>query len=208
METIEAAALNQMIHRTSGLVTVLEYGATLSRVLDERGNDFTVKTKDLKHPKPTKKQKYDNQVSKIRAAAISYYVAGWLLTHPTRYNASAPEGDQTEAAIDKLLEVGMASAAVTHGKNLAQGKSFSLVTVDFGDSVADTLAIETSVNAPHRNPLERSIQAVQFVLDFLGGDLGFQLAKEQDVPTIVSRIPAQFVAAFEQGRRGDLFTKS
>lgn len=171
--------------------------------------------KPLPPPKPTRIEKYHAQVNAVRQSPFAYYVAGWLLTHDSNYNASAPEGEQTDSALEELAAVGMdvltdgSDVTVTHGRNLAQGRSYSVTTEDFGDYVSDSLAAATSVLTPYRGlgtPI-RGIQAKQFVLDFLGGDLNFKLDKTQDVARILSRVPAAFRSAFEQGMRGEKIEK-
>ena len=189
-------------------VTVLESGALSAKVVNARGDEFWVKTVALAAVPLTQAQRREALIDTIRVKPVSYYVAGWLLSHETRYHASAPEGDQTERAMDELEAVGMGDATVTHGANRAQGKSYMVVTEDFGEQIADLLRTETQVNCPRKisdSRQERSIQASHFILAFLGGDLGFVLDKAQNLERIRTRVPEQYKSAFDRGTRSETF---
>jgi hypothetical protein len=198
-----------------------EYGAgSIDGLLPDEGNFVHVQfdsgkafkfpieqLAEIEPPKPTRIEKYYAQVEAVRVAPISYYVAGWLVGHRTDWAASAPEGEQTSAAIDELVAVGMweGQPDITHGENLAVGRCYSATTEDFGSCVADSLAAATTVAAPLRGlgATTRALNAKQFYLDFLGGDLNFKRSKVQDAAHILSRVPAIFRPVFEQGMRGE-----
>jgi hypothetical protein len=182
-------------------VTVSQPGPSLSRVIDNEGREFWVKTVDLKVKKLTRAEQYRASVETIRRNPLSYRLAGWIVAHhDSNLHVSTPPAQQ-DATIDELLQHGVDfdEETLTISADVTHGRSYSVVTEAF--RFANELRLTTQVHSTQYHDTNRvSIQAKQFVLDFLLGDLRFKLGnKRQDVEAILARVPVEFQTAFLYG---------
>lgn len=184
-------------------VEVLQEGSNLTKILMAHGEECFVPTKDLSVPKPTREELYRAQVDVIRNTPVAYQVAGWLATRSANIHVSTPP-KQLDATIEELISHGVdydLGVTLTESTDATQGRSYSVVSDNHG--LSNELFLTTGVVSTiyHDNPNKVSMQAKQFVLDFLLGELKFKLGKDQDVDEIGTRVPSQFMEAFLLGAR-------
>ena len=170
-----------------------------------------VKTDDLlveAPPKLTREQKWELRFRAHLAAIvnlpISYWVAGWILSHSSKFNLSYPPA-QLDQVIEATMKYGVnfTDQTLTESTELTAGWSCSVVTETFPEVAR--LEQETGVKATTYFTLETnrvSMQAREFVLGFLGGTLGFKLGDLQSVPAVRAKVPSEFLAAFDAGYVG------
>jgi len=156
-------------------------------------------------PKLTREQKWELRFRAHLAVLvnlpISYWVAGWILTHPSKFNLSYPPG-QLDQVVDATMKYGVdfTNQTLTESSDLTCGWSCSVVTETFAGR--ERLEEEAGVKATTYFTLDTnrvSMQAREFVLGFLGGTLGFKLGDVQDINAVRTRVPAEFILAFEAG---------
>ena len=152
-------------------------------------------------PKLTREEKYQASVSVIRQSPAAYRVAGWLATHDANFHVSAPPKafENTKNLLDAHgvdFEVGV---TLTESTDATQGRSFSVVADNHG--VGNQLFEETQVQSTvyHDNADKVSMQAREFVLDFLLDELKFKLGKTQNLEAILARVPERFLMEFRAG---------
>lgn len=182
------------------VVEVIQAGETLSKILDSRGNEFSVKTVLLKDLKPTREERYQAKVATIRTQAVSYKVAGWIAAHNSNIHVSTPP-KSLDTTIEELGEHGVdfTDETLTVSTDATQGRSYSIVTDNHGLGNELFLATQVAATVYHDNADKVSMQAKEFVLDFLLDELKFQLGTTQDIERIKNRVPAQFLPAFLEG---------
>jgi hypothetical protein len=89
---------------------------------------------------------------------------------------------------------------LTQSSEKTTGWSCSVVCPELPEDVVKSLENETGTLATrYFNTPNRSIQAQDFVLGFLGGTLGFKLGEPQDIDSIRARVPSQFLPNFDSG---------
>lgn len=185
-------------------VVLLDEVGALRRVRyvdDEDYNSFSTLFSNLKPMKPTREENYRAVVETIRSQPISYYVAGWLASHESNIHVSAPPAQQ-DVTIEELGNHGVEfdDTTFTISTELTQGRSYSVVSNDFG--LSDELELKTSVRSTRYYSGQTgkvSIQAKQFILDFLLDELHFKLGKVQNLEDIRGRVPSKFLSEFERG---------
>jgi len=152
-------------------------------------------------PKLTREEKYQASVSVIRQSPTAYRVAGWLAVHDSNFHVSAPPKsfEDTKNLLDAHgvdFEVGV---TLTESTDATMGRSFSVVTDNpgIGSQFFEETQVATTVY--HNNPDKVSMQAREFVLDFLLDELKFKLGKSQDLAVILARVPERFLMEFRAG---------
>lgn len=152
-------------------------------------------------PKLTREEQYQASTDVIRQSPAAYRVAGWLATHESNFHVSTPPKslDDTKNLLDAHHVDYELGATLTVSTDATQGRSFSVVSDNHGDR--DALFAETQVRSTtyQNNPNKISMQAREFVLDFLLDDLKFKLGKTQDVDAILARVPERFKEQFQTG---------
>jgi hypothetical protein len=175
-------------------------------------NAEVARMKPLAPPKPTRAEKVANKVSAIRSTPHSYYIAGLAAATNGVLHGSTPPS-QLDATQDELFGHGCSDfkvgedEGVTVSTDLTQGRSYSLVMVNHGkrDEYAGVTGVISTLY--QGNEAVVSIQAKEFILDFLLDDLRFKLlgvldrknGKVQDLVTIRGRVPAAFLPDFDRG---------
>lgn len=194
-------------------VIVLEWReAGLSKIYPLQSSEeeaYSVRTDNLKKPKFTIEENTALSVARVHWKSISYYTAGWIYGHNARFQISAPEGKQTDSAIEEMLAVGVDFEEITHGQNKAQGRSYSVVVNDFGSDLRIVLERETGVIATlyHDSMTGKmSFKQKYFILNFLGEELGFFSNKSFE--QIFERIPIRFREVFLRGMHGEFFFRN
>jgi hypothetical protein len=137
----------------------------------------------------------------IRQSPIAYRIAGWLASHEAKFHVSTPPKsfDDTKNLLDAHhvdYEVG---ETLTVSTDATQGRSFSVVADNhgMGNQLLDATQVVSTVY--HDNSDKVSMQAREFVLDFLLDELKFKLGKVQDLDSIFARVPERFVEDFREG---------
>ena len=167
-----------------------------------------VLTNDLfaaKPPKPSRQERdaarFASRLAVIESKDISYWVAGWVLSHRYKFNISHPPSQ-----FDKVVEAAMrydftvADAIVTQSTDKTQGWSCSVVVDEFGEAERVRLEKETGVKATlYHGSYKLSMQQKEFVLGFLGGVLKFRLGEEQQPQDIRQHVPQGHLEAFTAG---------
>jgi len=151
-------------------------------------------------PKPTREETYHAKFDAIRKAPESYYIAGLAAVGPSNIHVSTPPKSE-EKTRDELaahgVEIGDEGYSVSTDRT--SGTSRTLVMPNHG--VADYES-KTGVHssAYYMGSTDHvSINAKQFVLDFLMDTLKFKLGTKQNVDAIRPHVPAEFLAEFERG---------
>jgi hypothetical protein len=161
------------------------------------------KMKPLPPPKPTRIEKYYAQVGVIRRTPESYYIAGRIAAGKANIHVSTPPA-QLSATQDELnghnvdFEVGPGQV-VTVSTDQTQGRSYTVVMPNHGLVYEYEKLTEVRSTFYQGDESTVSIQAKQFILDFLLDELRFKLGKTQDINLIRSRVPAEFLPQFESG---------
>lgn len=175
-----------------------------------------VKTDDLfleRPPKPTKEERKQNRfIDRVKLFAqspMSYRMAGWLASHPTRFNISHPPVQQ-EMVTDILIQykIDIDDAARTIATDASDNWSCRVASEDV--PFRQEFEAETSVLIGHYfyDETRLQIQTREFVMGFLGDMLGFKFNAEwlnraqtdlNEFMKIRSRVPMEFLKSFDEG---------
>lgn len=186
--------------------------------VEKRGEKNLVKvlTSDLfaeKPPKPTKEERerkrFNDRLSVFLSSEWAYRVAGWMASNETRFNISHPPR-QREMIPDILIQyqVDVEDAAITEATDRTDNWSCRVSTQRF--PFVDEFMNETQVLVGDyfHDTSRATIQQREFVLGFLGRELGFVfnaewLNRQQDRPqefeSIRSKVPVEFLHYFDLG---------
>jgi hypothetical protein len=184
-------------------VEVLQEGYNLTKILKIHGEECFVFSDKLTEVVPTREERYAAQVAVIQECSISYQIAGWLVSHESNFHVSTPP-KQLDQTVEELIEHGVdfeLGFTLTESTEATQGRSYSVVTDNHG--LGDQLFLETGIISTtyHDNLDKVSMQAKQFILDFLLDELRFKLGKNQNNEEIRAKIPVKFLSAFDAGVR-------
>ncbi len=156
-------------------------------------------------PKMTRDEKWQLNLqatlAKIRVSPAAYYVAGWIVSHPSKFNLSYPPGQQ-DMVIEATMKYGVdfTDATMTESTDATAGWSCSVVTSKIDPDVRARLDRETDVKCTDYFTTDKvSLQAREFVLGFLGGELGIKLGASPTIDEVRSLVPEQFKGAFDAG---------
>lgn len=188
------------------VVEILISGANLTKILKPDGEECFVSNKDLYDPKPTRAELYKAQVETIRKTPIAYQVAGWIASHESNIHVSTPP-KQFDQTIEELISHGVdfeIGNTLTESTDATQGRSYSVVTDNHG--LREQLLQETEIESTvyHDNPKKVSMQAKQFILDFLLDELKFKLGKSQNLKDIAAHVPVCFLTDFLRGTQAQM----
>lgn len=171
-----------------------------SKFSEKQLNALIEDIKILPSPKLTREEKYFAQVETIRSLTESYFIAGQIVQGPANIHVSTPP-EQLEKTIEELdsfkvdYEIGK-DLSVSSDKTC--GRSYSVVMNNPNVPDYESLS-DVRITFYMKNEQTISIQAKQFVLNFLLGDLHFKLGKFQDVNEIRKYVPEKFSSHFERG---------
>ncbi len=161
------------------------------------------KMSPLPPPKPTRIERYFAHVDVIRRTPESYYIAGRIAAGPANIHVSTPPL-QLAATQDELIAHGVDfevgdGQVVTVSTDATQGRSYSVVVANHGmrDEYEHLTGVRSTAYQGDESML--SIQAKEFILDFLLDDLRFKLGKVQDLPVIRARVVTDFLPHFDRG---------
>ena len=202
-----------MTHEYKGRkITIVQAGDSLSQIAyigEEDDNQFWVPSHKIVHIL-SEDEKFQSRL-RARLAVIStspaaYYVAGWILSHSSKFNVSYPPG-QKETALDSIMNYGVDvdDPNFTESSDKTAGWSCSVVTDKHG--VAGRLIDECSVNATkyYYDTDKVSMQSRDFVLGFLGG-LSFKFSNKPQNPIEIRKcVPTIFLPYFDAGVAGAPF---
>lgn len=192
-------------HKNKPFITISEgnftiYGYHEGEDESDALNYLRVNISDIA-PKLTKEEKYQASVNVIRQNPLAYRVAGWILTHNSRFHVSTPPKslESTQELLDSHHVDYKIGDTLTVSTDATQGRSFSVVTDNH--RYGSQLEFETKVKSTfyQNNSDKVSMQAREFVLDFLLDELRFKLGNTQDKSAIFARIPEKFRGEFQAG---------
>lgn len=155
-------------------------------------------------PKPTREEKSRAMFETIRRTPASYYIAGLAAAGPSNIHVSTPP-KHMERTKEELAQHGVEfETGLSESTERSMGRSISVIMPNHG--IADEYERETGVRStPYQGHSGTvSIQAKQFVLDFLLDFLKFRLGTRQDVEAIRQRVPEQYRPEFENGVEASL----
>lgn len=179
----------------------VKYDLDKAKFPGQEMNADVEKMQPLRPPKPTRIEKYFSQVATIRQCPESYYIAGRIAAGRANIHVSTPPA-QLASTQDELFahnvdfEIG---EGVSISTDATQGRSYSVVMEnhDLANEFERLTGVRSTIFQGQEDTV--SIQAKQFILDFLLDELHFKLGKTQDLSAIRNRVSNIFMSHFERG---------